>query len=236
MVTGDVYRKDAIDRGHYPIFHQMEGVQLCQSPGLYLGLAIESMISFLFPECEFRRTDSYFPFTEPSFEYEINWKGEWIEVLGCGIIRDEIIKGCGLDGEKGWAFGIGLDRLAMILFDIPDIRLLWSEDERFTNQFSEGEITKFKSFSRQPSCYKDVSFWLTNKFSVNDFYEMVRTVGSDLVESVDRIDAFVKGGRESHCYRINYRSVDRTLTNEEVDTIQERIRGQLAADFGVEIR
>lgn len=81
----------------------------------------------------------------------------------------------GRDGRVGWAFGLGLERLAMILFGIPDIRLFWSQDERFTSQFKKGVISKFVPYSKYPLCYKDVSFWLPeNKSSVhvNDIYEV----------------------------------------------------------------
>ena len=73
----------------------------------------------------------------------------------------------------GWAFGLGLERLAMVLFSIPDIRLFWSDDDRFTSQFKEGKIVKFNSYSKYPLCYKDVSFWLPeNGLHPNDVYEV----------------------------------------------------------------
>ena len=78
--------------------------------------------------------------------------------------------------KQGWAFGLGLERLAMVLFDIPDIRLFWSEDARFTSQFVNGKITKFLPYSKFPMCYKDVSFWLppaeTRAVHPNDVYEV----------------------------------------------------------------
>ncbi len=69
-----------------------------------------------------RAVDAYFPFTEPSFEMEIFFRGEWLEVLGCGVMQQSILDDNGQPGNKGWAFGLGLERLAMVLFDIPDIR------------------------------------------------------------------------------------------------------------------
>jgi tRNA synthetases class II core domain (F) len=66
--------------------------------------------------------EAYFPFTEPSFEMEIFFRGEWLEVLGCGVMQQQILDDAGHAGNKGWAFGLGLERLAMVLFDIPDIR------------------------------------------------------------------------------------------------------------------
>lgn len=134
--------------------------------------------------------EDYFPFTEPSFELDILFlkDGEgasppaaaasqeddddekWLEVLGCGVVHDDVMNICRARaaqdtptlkiGEHGWAFGLGLERLAMVLFSIPDIRLFWSSDERFLTQFSGDKITKFAPFSKYPLCYKDVSFWL----------------------------------------------------------------------------
>ena len=75
---------------------------------------------------------AYFPFTEPSLELEIWWNNEWLEVLGCGILRRKIMDSFGRpDNEIAWASGIGMERFAMLLFEIPDIRLFWSEDKRF---------------------------------------------------------------------------------------------------------
>mmetsp|Transcript_18849 Transcript_18849/g.3048 ORF Transcript_18849/g.3048 Transcript_18849/m.3048 type:complete len:85 (-) Transcript_18849:220-474(-) len=83
-------------------------------------------------------------------------------MLGSGILEPGVFQNAGFDDRKyGWAFGLGLERWAMRLFDIPDIRLFWSEDQRFLGQFSiEKGITKFKEFSKYPSCYKDISFWI----------------------------------------------------------------------------
>jgi phenylalanyl-tRNA synthetase alpha chain len=108
---------------------------------------------------------------------------------------------------------MGLDRLAMVLFGIPDIRLFWSQDPRFISQFESGKIVKFIPFSKFPACFKDISFWLNPSFPVydNDFYEIIRDVAEDLVEQVQLIDHFIhpKSGKTSKCYRISYRSMDR---------------------------
>jgi len=86
--------------------------------------------------------------------------------------------------EVGWAFGLGLERWAMKLYDIDDIRQFWSTDPRFISQFKSGQITKFKSYSKFPVCYKDVSFWVNESFAENDFHELVRSVSGDLAESI----------------------------------------------------
>lgn len=89
----------------------------------------------------------------------------------------------------GWAFGLGLERIAMILYSIPDIRLFWSTDERFLSQFEHGKITTFKPYSKYPSCYKDVSFWTPQGRSLheNDFCDVVRDIAGDLVQDVKKV-------------------------------------------------
>lgn len=124
----------------------------------------------------------------------------------------------------------------MKLFEIGDIRLFWTEDERFLNQFKDGQITKFKPYSKYPACYKDIAFWLPQPsgnnevdFNDNDFMQVVRAVAGDLAESVELIDEFhhPKKQRTSKCFRINYRHMDRNLTNEEVDSIQVKLRSEV---------
>lgn len=92
------------------------------------------------------------------------------------MIHKEVLANANTPLKHGWAFGLGLERLAMVLFGIPDIRLFWSEDPRFTSQFSEGKINKFVPYSKYPMCYKDVSFWLPSAadkaFHQNDVYEV----------------------------------------------------------------
>mmetsp|Transcript_37934 Transcript_37934/g.72691 ORF Transcript_37934/g.72691 Transcript_37934/m.72691 type:complete len:454 (-) Transcript_37934:117-1478(-) len=257
LVTGDVYRRDSIDATHYPAFHQMEGVRVfeqaeweaagCTAVELAereLKRALEGMVAHLFGEVETRWVDAYFPFTEPSFELEIFFQGEWLEVLGCGVMQQQILDSNAGEGKKAWAFGLGLERLAMILFDIPDIRLFWTNDERFTSQFKAGCFqpggvgAKFQSFSKFPPCLKDVSFWVNDKFTENNLCETVRNLGGDLVESVTLIDDFTnpKTNKRSNCFRITYRSMERSLTNEEIDDLQENIRGAMETEMGLELR
>lgn len=255
LCSGDVFRRDEIDATHYPVFHQMEGVRLLSEDDVRLLSVLEqkklaeldlkeilsALALDLFGDVEMRWKEDYFPFTEPSFELEVKFNGNWLEVLGCGVIHNDVLSVSGRDGRVGWAFGLGLERLAMILFGIPDIRLFWSQDERFTSQFKKGVISKFVPYSKYPLCYKDVSFWLPeNKSSVhvNDIYEIIREVGGDLVEKVHIFDEFInkKTGLSSQAYRITYRHMDRNLTNEEVDKIQWLVRENLVTKLKVTLR
>jgi phenylalanyl-tRNA synthetase alpha chain len=251
LCTGDVYRRDDIDKSHYPIFHQMEGVKVFDGVDSDtsqeavmddLKDELEGLAQHLFGPVECRWVEEYFPFTHPSLELEIWYQDDWLEVLGCGVMQPKILQDAGYDTNqvKAWAFGLGLERLAMVLFDIPDIRLFWSPDERFWNQFNDGQITQFKPYSKYPPCFKDVSFWLNNDkcFHVNELNDLLRQVGGDLIEAVELVDQFThpKTNRESRCYRITYRSMDRSLTNEEIDAIQHQLRDKIPGQLNVELR
>jgi phenylalanyl-tRNA synthetase alpha chain len=96
---------------------------------------LEGMVKELFgKDTPQRWVDAYFPFTHPSLELEVYYDNQWMEVLGCGVIQRDIVAKAKRN-DVGWAFGLGLERLAMVLFKIPDIRLFWSTDERFLSQF-----------------------------------------------------------------------------------------------------
>jgi len=260
LVTGDVYRKDTVDATHYPVFHQIEGVwipprddwnqypviapefEIRKEVQYHLHETLEGLAHHLFgDDIKCRWSDDYFPFTDPSWELEILFNGKWLEVLGCGLIQKQILVNCGMPSSIGWAFGLGLERLAMILYKIPDIRLFWSEDPRFLDQFAQNgqdkdEIT-FVSYSKHPPVYKDISFWIGGKYHENDFHQLIRDVAGDLIEEVKLIDEFThpKHEKTNHTYRITYRSMDRSLTNEEINQLQEQIRSKVLG-LDVELR
>jgi phenylalanyl-tRNA synthetase alpha chain len=394
LISADVYRRDAIDRSHYPVFHQMEGARTwdrqqagrdgkavaqaiwedvkklpkhdiavedpnppfhiernplqsrhapeeAEAIAAHLKRSLEDMVVTIFNAArgaadtstpdeplQVRWVEAYFPFTSPSWELEVFWQGDWLEVLGCGVVSQPILDNASVPNRVGWAFGIGLERIAMLLYSIPDIRLFWSKDTRFLSQFSETQpIKRFVPFSKYPACFKDVSFWLrtsssaaggaspihppgpppaatpflnsahvqsqspsppviantgsspnaatssespetssqpsasvvegankvlnttvippaaaappqSSAFHENDVMEIAREVCGDIVEDVRLTDEFVhpKTGRKSLCYRINYRSLERTLTNDETNELHERLRKLLVDRLGVELR
>jgi len=254
LCAGDVYRRDEIDASHYPVFHQCEGVRLFETSEMSveevqedLKRTLEGLAAHLFNlrtgEDTMRWLDEYFPFTDPSLELEIFYNDDWMEVLGCGVIHHDVLRNAGLDPAKvhGWAFGLGLERLAMVLFGIPDIRLFWSEDPRFMEQFDEGSFagqTKFKPFSKYPPVMKDISMWIPSSFVDNDLFEMIRDEGGDQVEKVELKDEFFnkKTQKKSKMFRVTWRDMSRTLTNEEVNAKHERVLERVVRELQVELR
>lgn len=324
LISADVYRRDEVDRSHYPVFHQMEGARLwdrsqvpngdiaaavwkdleslprhdikvedpnpsfhadrnplqsahhspaeVEALSAHLKRSLELMVVEIFSRARdaavradpnfqdealrVRWVEAYFPFTSPSWELEVYYGGDWLEVLGCGISQQSLYINAGQPQQLGWAFGIGLDRIAMLLFQIPDIRLFWSRDARFSTQFDGvssdlARLRRFVPFSKHPECYKDVSFWLrstsaaggndranTHDFHENDLMEVIRSVAGDVVEDVKLVDEFThpKTSRRSMCYRINYRSLERTLTNAETNKMHDEVTAALVEKLGVEIR
>jgi phenylalanyl-tRNA synthetase alpha chain len=254
LCAGDVYRRDEIDASHYPVFHQCEGVRLFDAEKVSeeeikadLKKVLEGLVAHLFAikndgkSMQWR--DDYFPFTEPSFEMDVFYEDDWLEVLGCGVIHEEVLQNAGLDPKKvqGWAFGIGLERIAMILFGINDIRLFWSDDERFSKQFDENAFAdkvKFKPFSKYPPVKKDISMWIPEDFVDNDLFEMIRDEGGDQVEKVELIDEFTnkKTGKRSKAFRVIWRDMSRTLTNEEVNAKHEIVLEKIVKELSVELR
>lgn len=148
---GRVYRSDAVDATHSPVFHQIEG--LVVDKGVTMGDLKGTLADFakrLYgPDAKVRFRPHHFPFTEPSAEMDTMCfscggkgcrlcKGEgWIEILGCGMVHPKVLENCNIDPEEysGFAFGMGLERLVMRRFNIDDLRLFYENDQRFLNQF-----------------------------------------------------------------------------------------------------
>jgi phenylalanyl-tRNA synthetase alpha chain len=138
VAPGRVYRRDTVDATHSAVFHQVE--LLAVDRGLTftdLKGTIGEFIRQMFGEVEIRFRPSYFPFTEPSAEVDVRWKGNWLEVLGCGMVDPNVLKAVGYDPEvyTGFAAGFGIERFAMVLHQIDDIRRVYASDLRFLRQF-----------------------------------------------------------------------------------------------------
>ena len=169
--------------------------------------------------------------------FPVNGQMKQLEILGGGTVHPDIMAALGLPNHQAWAFGMGVERLAMVMFDIPDIRLFWTKDKRFLEQFTPKQVTKFKPYSKYEMCYKDMSFYTSPEFSYNDMCTIARDEDpNNLIESIVLIDEFEHHGRMSMCYRLTYRSMDGPLKNTQVNNIQKSIKDRLATELKVEMR
>lgn len=141
VAPGRVYRKDDIDATHSMIFHQIEILALDEKGKLNIGSlkgTVEHFLKEMFgPEIDVRFRGSYFPFTEPSMEVDVFFKGKWLEVLGCGMVDPNVLEMAGIDPQKysGFAAGFGAERFAMVIHGINDIREFYKNDIRFLDQY-----------------------------------------------------------------------------------------------------
>ena len=150
---GRVFRNEAISARAHCIFHQVEGLYIDKNVSFAdLKQTLLYFTKALFGKSKIRLRPSYFPFTEPSAEVDIYWgletetdyritKGTgWLEIMGCGMVDPNVLKNCNIDHEKysGYAFGMGIERIAMLLYQIGDIRLFFENDVRFLSQFQSG--------------------------------------------------------------------------------------------------
>ena len=138
VAPGRVYRRDAVDATHSPVFHQVEVLSI--DVGLDFSHLRGTVMAFLkafFGDLPVRFRASYFPFTEPSAEVDVQWRGRWLEVMGCGMVDPAVLEGLGLDPERysGFAAGLGVERFCMVRHGIDDIRRLYTSDLRFLEQF-----------------------------------------------------------------------------------------------------
>ncbi|MEK9185771.1 MAG: hypothetical protein AAB863_03280, partial [Patescibacteria group bacterium] len=243
-----VYRKDEIDRTHMNVFHQFGGLyigpddKVTITPDNLKNVLVEIAKS-IFGDVNFRFYDHNFPYTDPSFEMEAEINDKWIEMLGSGMARKSVLSNFGVEGYHGWAFGFGLERLAIASMSLPDIRLLWSEDERVKKQLKLGQ--KFVEVSKYPPIVRDISFVVKNPpaggFEPNNYFDLVRDCLGDTVEQVELLDKYENEqkfglGNVSYAYRITYRSLDRTLTNSEVDKLHKTLEKATKLTYNATVR
>lgn len=244
---GKVYRKDELDNRHMNVFHQIDGWYLSPKDKEIITVddlknALKSFAQAVFgTDIKMRFNPDKFPYTDPSIEMEVDKSGKWLEVGGAGVVKGTVLEKFGVDSSKwnGWAFGPGIERFAMVSMELPDIRLIWSDDERVKKQLVLGN--KYKEVSKFPLVVRDISFVVDNTFIPNDYFDLIRDLGGELIEQVEPIDKYenVKKfgeGKLSYTFRITYRSLRRTLTNEEVNKLHAKIEEATINTFGAEIR
>jgi len=249
LSAGIVFRKDEIDKNHFPAFHQIDGLYICKKEQKVIAqedledVQVDIAKSIFGNDVECKFLNDTFPFTDPSVELNIRLgEGDWMEVTGAGLVHTQVLKNFGIDPEvyNGWAFGFGLERLAMVKMEIPDIRVLWSKDPRITSQFKDIN-SKYKEVSKYPETSRDISFVIDKDINLNNYYEIVRDFAENLIEEVKLVDGYEneeKFGKDkkSYTFRIVYRSPERTLTNEEINKIQEKIREKTKQELNAVLR
>ena len=138
VAPGRVYRRDDVDATHSPVFHQVEVLAIDEGLDFsHLRGTVMAFLKAFFGDLPVRFRASYFPFTEPSAEVDVQWRGRWLEVMGCGMVDPAVLEGLGLDPERysGFAAGLGVERFCMVRHGIDDIRRLYTSDLRFLEQF-----------------------------------------------------------------------------------------------------
>ena len=223
---------------------------------------LSNTIKALFGEnITFRFNQDQFPYTTDSLEVEVEFEGKRLEILWAWVVHPTVLEKLWLDPEKynWWAFGFGIDRLVMALKKVPDIRIFWSDDKRITSQW--GNLNPYKEVSNFPPVFKDISFLTTKDKFVKNIDEMeksgkielvneadsfdlagiARDVSWWLIEEVRVIDIFENDNKfgtdkKSVCVRITFRSLERTLTNDEINVAYFQIRDKLENELWYELR
>lgn len=224
---------------------------------------LKSTINALFWEIEYRFNEDHFPYTTDSLEAEVKYKWKWIEVNWAWVVHPDVLEKLWIDSTKynGWAFWFGLERLVMVLKWIPDIRIFWSLDPRITKQWINLET--YREVSSYPPVYKDISMVVPKSRFIKDIEEelksweleltrttesdffaitwVIRDVGGDLIEEVKIIDIYENDEKfwvdnKSLTLKIIFRSIERTLTNEEINIMYFEIRDKLQSNLGYELR
>ena len=226
------------------VFHQIGGLYLAPDSKQTVTLedlknTLSEIAKNIFGDVNFRFYEHTFQYTDPSIEMEAEINNQWIEIVGSGLPRKSVLSNFGVTDYNGWAFGFGLERLAIASMELPDIRFLWSEDPRIKKQLKLGN--KFIPVSKYPPATRDISFVVDKNFVPNNYFDLIRDLGGDLIEEVELLDKYENPekfgeGKISYTYRIIYRSPDRTLISEEIDAIQNKIYSETAKQFNAELR
>ncbi len=264
-----VYRVDELDTTHHECFHQIDWLRIVKKEKEQItqqtlkDVLSQTIISVYWPGVEYRFHTDSFPYTTESLEVEIKDWDSWVEVLWAGIVHSWVLLKLWIDPAEynWWAFGFWIDRLAMKFKEIPDIRILWSDDERITNQWWNFE--PYVVVSSYPLIQHDISFVVNKHLFVLDTETMQRSEGIELqkqseqdwfkvtsiarevwewlIEEMKIIDIYENDkvfwvDKKSISIRIIFRSLERTLTNDEINTMYISIREKIETELWYELR
>ena len=211
--------------------HSIEAVRALS---LDLKRTVEELVfELLGCDVKYRWKPYYVQFGRPAYEMEVLVEGNWLEILGASVLKQEILDRAGVADKMTWSCGIGIDRIAMVLYDIPDIRLLRNKNAKFSRQFSS--MIFEPHCSSCPTFYREVAFKLPQNMDETvfeyDFYELVRRAAENVVQTAELVDKFPRNQR----YRITYKSWDKVMNNEEVDIHHALLKDLANSKFSVKV-
>ncbi|HET7463983.1 MAG TPA: hypothetical protein VFJ82_22195, partial [Longimicrobium sp.] len=242
---GLAYRRDQIDRLHTGEPHQMDLWRIAARP---LGREdllemVDALAGAIVPGATYRLNDSPHPYTVGGVEIEVEWEGGWVEVGECGVALPAILRESGLpEGYGGLAMGVGLDRLLMLMKNIPDIRLLRSEDPRIAGQMLG--LEPYRPVSHQPPVRRDLSVALSADATPEEVGDRVRTALGPRVESLEAVEVLsetphdqlppaarerigLRPGQKNVLVRLVIRDLSRTLTSAEANRLRDDVYAAL---------
>jgi len=266
---GKVYRVDKLDKTHHECFYQIDWLRLTSKEKEVINqdtlkeVIVNTIVAIFWEWVEYRFSPETYPYTYDSLQVEVKYKWKWIEILWGWVVHPSVLEKLWIDPEKynWWAYGFGLDRLAMLFKWINDIRILWSTDPRITSQW--WNFKEFKEVSSFPPVYKDISILVPKADFVKDEQEskiswefefdketesnwyaiswLIRDAWGELIEEVKIIDTFENDKKfwedyKSISFKITFRSVERTLTNEEINKIYFEIRKNIEDNLWYKLR
>ncbi len=267
LSSGKVYRVDELDTTHHECFHQIDGLKIIRKDKEIITqdtlkeVLSETIRSVFVKEVPHKFHKDSFPYTVESLEVEVEYNGKVIEILGAGIVHPDVLELLWIDSAKynGWAFGFWIERLAMLLKDIPDIRIFWSEDERVLKQW--GDFEPYNIVSSLPPVYKDISFIVDKNLFIKDKVEsqkkweieiineadsfeiawLVRDIAGWLVEEVRVTDIYENDSqfwsdKKSVTVKIVFRSLEKSLTHDEINILYFQIRDKIIEDLWYKLR
>lgn len=257
-----VYRVDELDKTHHECFHQIDWLKITAKTKEIINEntlkeVLSNTIKALFWEIEFRFNRDSFPYTTDSLEVEVMYNWKWLEVLWAWVVKGEVLEKLWVDSSKynGWAFGFWIERLAMALKKIPDIRIFWSQDKRVLSQW--WNLEPYKEISHFPPVFKDISLIVPKDKFIFEENELkltretesslfaitwiIRDIWKDLIEEVKIIDNFENDKKfwndfKSISLNITFRSIERTLTNEEINEMYFEIRQKIEENLWYVLR
>ena len=261
------YRVDELDKTHHECFHQIDWLKIVRkdkeiiTQNTLKDVLTNTIKSIFWKEVPHKFNEDSFPYTRESLEVEVEYNWRNIEVLWSWVVHPNVLEKLWIDSSKynWWAFGFWIERLAMLLKNIPDIRIFWSLDPRITKQW--GNYEPYKAVSSLPPVYKDISCFVNKKLFIKDIKEsekswniellneadsfdiawIVRDVAWDLVEEVRVIDIYENdksfwNDKKSISIKITFRSLERSLTHEEINKFYFKIRESIEKELGYELR